>query len=59
MNQTGFSIEIWVDGGSKDEDKRASIIKDGEEIPWRFYDWHTVRENLSTDAQRVNLGVRF
>lgn len=59
LNQTGFSIEVWVDGNSKNEDSKPVIIKDGEEIPWRFYDWNTVRENLSTDAQKVNLGVRL
>lgn len=59
LNQTGFSLEVWVDGDSKNSEKRTAIIKDGEEIPWRFYDWNTVRENLSTDAQKVNLGVRL
>lgn len=63
LNQTGYSIEIWVDGndkdGNKDSDMRREVIPDNEEIPWRFYDWNTVRENLSTDAQKVNLGVRL
>lgn len=58
LNQTGYSIEVWIDGDHADSSK-TTVVKDGESIPWRFYDWNTVRENLSTDAQRVNLGVRL
>lgn len=59
LNQTGYSVEVWIDGNSKNEVQTSATIPDNEEIPWRFYDWNTVRENLSTDAQKVNLGVRL
>lgn len=59
LNQTGYSLEVWIDHSDKDEVKNTTIIEDGEEIPWRFYNWTQVRENLSTDAQKVNLGLRL
>lgn len=57
VNQTGYDIEIWIDHPDRDEIKNSTIIADGEEIPWRFHAWNIVRENLSTDTQKVNLGV--
>lgn len=57
LNQTGYDLEVWIDHPEKDEIKNKSLVKDGEEIPWRFYNWNQVRENLSTDTQKVNLGV--
>ncbi|KAF5093513.1 hypothetical protein D0Z00_004029 [Geotrichum galactomycetum] len=59
VNQTGYDLEVWIDHPDRDEIKNTTVIKDGEEIPWRFHDWNTVRENLSTDTQKVNLGVSF
>lgn len=59
MNQTGYDLEVWVDHLEKDEVKNTTLVLEGEEIPWRFYDWNQVRENLSTDAQKVNLGIRL
>lgn len=57
VNQTGYDLEVWIDHPDRDDIKNTTVIKDNEEIPWRFYDWNTVRENLSTDTQKVNLGV--
>ena len=59
VNQTGYNLEVWIDRPEKDEVKNSTVIMEGDEIPWRFYDWNTVRENLSTDTQKVNLGVRL
>jgi hypothetical protein len=43
-NRTGYPIRIW----SETDDKRASpqseYISDGQEIPWRFDDWRSMRE---------------
>lgn len=59
LNQTGYDLEVWIDHPEKDEVKNTTLIKEGDEIPWRFYDWNQVRENLSTDTQKVNLGIRL
>lgn len=58
-NETGYVIEIWTDNDEESIPETVHTVGDGEEIPWRFHDWNVVRENLSTDMQKVNLGVRL
>lgn len=58
-NETGYVIEIWTEVDDDSVPEMVYTIADGQEIPWRFYDWNVVRENLSTDMQKVNLGVRL
>jgi vacuolar protein sorting-associated protein 13A/C len=58
-NETGYTIEIWTEVDEDSIPEKVYSISDGQEIPWRFYDWNVVRENLSTDMQKVNLGVRL
>lgn len=58
MNQTGYDVEVWVDDPDR-FDNKATVIGDNEEVPWSFEDWHTMRENLSTDPQKVDLGVKL
>lgn len=50
-NETGFSIKIWA------SDSAPTVIADGEEIPWSFYDWRTIREDLSATTQLITLSV--
>lgn len=60
-NETGYPIDVWIDDEDDRENETNNLhtIEDGDEIPWRFHDWNVVRENLSTDMQQVNLGVRL
>ena len=59
-NQTGFDIEIWATQDSTtDSTKHKTVVRDGEEIPWNFDDWHTMRENLSVDLQKVELNIKL
>lgn len=61
-NRTGYPIDIWADkrGGRVTEPKMA--IADGDEVPWRFEDYKTLREvsrriicaSLSRYAQVMN-----
>lgn len=61
-NETGYTIEVWAitdETGPNNDSQYSAVIKDGEQIPWRFYDWHVMRENLSTDSQKTLLGLRL
>lgn len=58
-NQTGFDIEVWAAHSITASTSGKTVIKDGEEIPWNFEDWHTMRENLSADRQNVDLGINI
>ncbi|CAN6662886.1 intermembrane lipid transfer protein Vps13p [Trichomonascus vanleenenianus] len=60
-NETGFPIEVSADtDDSKSQlSQDCARVEDGEEIPWRFFDWAIVRENLSSDMQNVHLRVKL
>lgn len=57
LNQTGYDLDVWIDNSSVPESKDKTEVLEGQEISWSFDDWHAMRDNLSTDAQTVNLGV--
>lgn len=50
-NETGYSIKVWA------SDSKPSVIANGQEIPWSFYDWRTIREDLSATTQTITLSV--
>ncbi|ANB14493.1 membrane morphogenesis protein VPS13 [Sugiyamaella lignohabitans] len=56
-NETGYPIEVWSDSDKDTNEPQVKRIEDGQDIPWRFHDWHELRENLSTDLQKLMLGV--
>lgn len=58
-NQTGYNIEVWMDTGDNSSENKRTLIKEGAVIPWKFYDWSTMRENLNSETQKVNLGVKL
>jgi vacuolar protein sorting-associated protein 13A/C len=59
-NQTGFDFEVWATQDSTtDSTNNKMVVRDGEEIPWNFDDWHTMRENLSVDSQKVELNIKL
>ena len=57
-NHTGFDLRVWAvsdgdNGGSK------AKLTDGEEIPWRFEDPSTTRENLAPEGATGVVGIRL
>ncbi|RKF58530.1 Vacuolar protein sorting-associated protein 13 [Erysiphe neolycopersici] len=50
-NYTGYDLTVLASyNGHEKEDQLKANFKDGVEGPWRFQDWETVRENISSDA---------
>ncbi|POS86544.1 hypothetical protein EPUL_002626 [Erysiphe pulchra] len=59
-NYTGYDLTIWASyNGRKEEDQIKVTFKDGDEGPWRFQDWETVRENISSDASDGIVGIKL
>lgn len=58
-NETGYTLEVWTICENPDQETNTATIPDGEQIPWRFYDWHVMRENSSADSQKSMLGIRL
>ncbi|KAK9485881.1 hypothetical protein V1527DRAFT_94643 [Lipomyces starkeyi] len=58
-NQTGYTLQVWVDNVDNTEYAMAKEIANGEEVPWRFDDWRKLRENLNEDSQHGTVGVRL
>lgn len=57
-NLTGTAIHIWADSDSAAGENSAVRISDGQTVDWRFEDWKTMREHMSSSAQQ-NIGVQF
>lgn len=58
INQTGFDIEVW-DESKENIDSTRTLIKESGSQHWNFFDWHTMRENLSAEIQKNELGIRI
>ncbi|KAG8530899.1 uncharacterized protein KY384_004256 [Bacidia gigantensis] len=57
-NYTGFDLNIWA--ASREEDQgSAAKLTDGEEIPWRFEDPTTMRENLTPEGNSGIVGIKL
>ncbi|KHJ35601.1 putative vacuolar protein sorting-associated protein vps13 [Erysiphe necator] len=57
-NYTGYDLTVWADyNGHEKNDQLKINFKDGEEGPWRFQDWETERENISSDASNGIVGI--
>ncbi|KAM0749832.1 hypothetical protein T439DRAFT_348604 [Meredithblackwellia eburnea MCA 4105] len=48
-NRTGYSIAL-VNGASTNKAADTARIEDGADLPWRFDDWRTMRENISATS---------
>lgn len=57
-NYTGFDLDVWVDDKHDDEGAAAKLA-DGEELPWRFEDPTTMRENLAPEGNAGLVGVKL
>ena len=57
-NYTGFVLDVWA--ATKEEDQgSAAKLEDGQEIPWRFEDPTTMRENLSPEGRAGIVGAKL
>jgi len=56
-NYTGFELSVWADVPGDDNDT-STKLDDGEEAPWSFEDWETMRENLSLNKAGA-VGIRL
>ncbi|MCJ1358957.1 MAG: hypothetical protein MMC33_008957 [Icmadophila ericetorum] len=56
-NYTGFPLSVWA--ANSEDSGSAAKLTDGEEIPWRFEDPTTMREQLSPDSSSGIVGVRL
>lgn len=57
-NYTGFGLNVWA--ATREEDQgSAAKLEDGQEIPWRFEDPTTMRENLSPEGRTGVVGAKL
>ncbi|KAI4169349.1 MAG: hypothetical protein LQ343_005742 [Gyalolechia ehrenbergii] len=57
-NYTGFDVNVWA--AAEEEDRGdAAKLSDGEEVPWRFEDPTTMRENLSPEGGIGVVGIKL
>ena len=57
-NYTGFDLNVWA--ATREEDQgSAAKLEDGQEVPWRFEDPTTMRENLSPDGRTGVVGAKL
>ncbi|KZT54406.1 DUF1162-domain-containing protein [Calocera cornea HHB12733] len=59
QNRTGYRLHLWSDSvGRNQNPSEAVTIEDGQDKPWRFEDWRTLREHVS-DTKRNSFAVQF
>ena len=56
-NYTGFPLSVWA--ANSEDSGSAAKMNDGEEIPWRFEDSTTMREQLSPDSNSGIVGIKL
>ncbi|KAI8823370.1 uncharacterized protein EV422DRAFT_352091 [Fimicolochytrium jonesii] len=56
-NKTGYDMYVWTDSNDADSglDTELKMLPNGEDIPWRFEDWRTMREGTSPVSHRVSM----
>ena len=57
-NKTGYDINIWATQDSTNYLNNSVNIKNNEEIPWRFDDLRTLREDVSASVHN-SLGIQI
>ncbi len=55
-NRTGYPLSLWSE--TADAHGQAHRLEDGDDAPWRFDDWKTIRENISPTSHNA-LTVMF
>ncbi|TBU65089.1 vacuolar protein sorting-associated protein 13 [Dichomitus squalens] len=59
-NRTGYPLFIWSDteGSNGTKDTAAKQVPNGKTIDWRFDDWKTMREHVSSSGHN-SIGVQI
>ncbi|KIK70982.1 hypothetical protein GYMLUDRAFT_33082 [Collybiopsis luxurians FD-317 M1] len=59
-NRTGYPVFIWTDddGSSSGKDATGVQLSQNQTTDWRFDDWKTMREHVSSSGQH-SIGIRF
>ncbi|KAM5536198.1 hypothetical protein V8D89_010097 [Ganoderma adspersum] len=59
-NRTGYPLFIWPDteGGTNAKETSAKQIANGKTVDWRFDDWKTMREHVSSSG-RNSIGLQI
>ncbi|KAL4243512.1 VPS13 family protein [Abortiporus biennis] len=59
-NRTGYSIFVWsdIDGSADAKDTAAIQIANEKTLDWRFDDWKTMREHVSSTGHN-SIGLQF
>ncbi|KAH7930968.1 vacuolar protein sorting-associated protein 13 [Leucogyrophana mollusca] len=59
-NRTGSPVFVWSDDDTNRNAKDSSTVKvaNDQTVDWRFDDWKTMREHVSTSEQH-NIGIQF
>ncbi|KZO93498.1 vacuolar protein sorting-associated protein 13 [Calocera viscosa TUFC12733] len=59
QNRTGYRLHLWSDSvGRNQNPSEAVTIEDGQDKPWHFEDWRSLREHVS-DTKRNSFAVQF
>ena len=56
-NRTGHPIHIWLDTEGSGADANLEKLENGQEMPWRFDDWRSLR--AETSVKRNKIGLQF
>ncbi|KAG9019286.1 hypothetical protein FRB90_004293 [Tulasnella sp. 427] len=62
FNRTGAALQVWsdVDDKSKGGSQAQSVqLEDGASIEWRFDDWRTMRDRVSSSSRTNSIAVQF
>ncbi|KAJ3291062.1 hypothetical protein HK104_006345 [Borealophlyctis nickersoniae] len=54
-NRTGYDMTIWADSVGDGLDTELKQLPEGQDMPWRFDDWRTMRERTSPIPNKVSL----
>ncbi|KAG2072635.1 DUF1162-domain-containing protein [Suillus decipiens] len=59
-NRTGSPLFVWSDDDASRDSKDTSAVKiaNDQTVDWRFDDWKTMREHVSTSEQH-NIGIQI
>ncbi|CAO1638595.1 unnamed protein product [Sympodiomycopsis kandeliae] len=57
-NRTGYRLSLWAEHDDKKVKASPHSLDDGDEIPWSFDDWKSMRENI-TESGGNRLSIAF
>ncbi|TPX68863.1 hypothetical protein SpCBS45565_g02841 [Spizellomyces sp. 'palustris'] len=54
-NRTGYDLYVWADSADSGLDTELKQLANGQDMPWRFEDWRTMRERTVPISNKVSL----